>query len=77
MKTLTMTISNKLFKRTLYTPHYRYYPGVEEVIREVIQKLVLEHNAEEWTPSETTTIEVDSNLAYGRTEIFRLPTPED
>lgn len=76
MKMKTMTTTNKLFRRTLYTPLYDYYQGVEEVIKRDIQGLILEHDPKVWSPSETTKIEVLNGLAYGRTEIFRQHTSE-
>jgi hypothetical protein len=68
---------NDLFVRTLYTPHYQAYQGVEEVIKRDIQALIQEHDITVWTPSENTTIEVVNGLAYGRTEIYRQHTPKD
>ena len=76
MKMKTMTTTNKLFRRTLYTPHYDYYQGIEEVIKRDIQALILEHDAKVWSPSDTTKIEVENGLAYGRTEIYREHTSE-
>ncbi len=67
----------KTFRRTLYSPQYQYYQGVEHIIKSDIQKLILEHDDTVWTPSENTKIEVMDGIAYGRTEIFRQRTTSD
>ena len=75
---MTNNISTlKSFRRVLYTPQYRYYQGVEEVINREIRELVLELDDSVWDSSGSTTIEVTDGLAYGRTEVFRQRTSED
>jgi hypothetical protein len=74
--TTTKSQSKSRFYRVLYTPHYNYYQGIEEVIKRDMQDLINDHDLSIWSPSKNTIIEVLNGLAYGRSEISRESTTE-
>lgn len=76
---MKITTTNKVFNRTLYTPHYPYQAGrgIENKIQQDIKDLIAEHDLTVWTPVENTTIEVLDGKAYGRTVVYRDRTSQD